>query len=139
MHASPILTIFLENAEVIMKQPPDTLEALLLELSHADESYSKSRFTLVYFDDENEMVKIENQMDYENAIRYAQIQQIERLEVRIMMKTKDAHHSSGFSAVLSHSVRMGDFKQPFEAAAIPEEIAQPAFYLPPHQNKQVIE
>lgn len=110
MKTGPALTVVLENAEVTMKKPPATLEALLLELTHADESYIRSRFTLVYWDDENDMVKIENQTDYENALRFAQIQRIERLVVKIIQKAKENHHTSGFSNVLTHSVQMGNYQ-----------------------------
>ena len=103
MQGGVVLSIELDNARITMKKPPETLEALLLELSHADESYSKSRYTLVYLDDENELVKIENQTDYENAIRYAQIERIPCLEIRFISKAKEAHYSSGFSTVLTHS------------------------------------
>lgn len=133
------LAIVLENAVVEMKQPPPTLEALLLELSHADESYSKSRFTLVYMDEENEMVKIENQTDYENAIRYAQIQNIKCLEVNIIMKSKESHLSSGFSAVLTHSVRMGDYRIGQEMSRTSQEASLPVYEGTPKQDKQVAE
>lgn len=104
------LAIVLENAMVSLKEPPPQLDTLLMELSNADESYSKTRFTLVYMDDENEMVKIDTQADYETALRYAEIEGIKCLELTIIQKTRDDRHGSGFSTLLTHSIRMGDYK-----------------------------
>lgn len=108
--SSLTLAIVLENAVVCLKAPPPQLDTLLMELSNADESYSKTRFTLVYMDDENEMVKIDTQADYETAIRYAEIEDIKCLELTIIQKTRDDRHGSGFSTLLTHSIRMGDYR-----------------------------